>query len=241
MNAEASEPSITFLTDPGSFDGETLDIVGAAYQHLFRSRRLASGAELRVVDGAGRARRGTVTEIERKCAVVVLGEPLPSNEPRRSVHLVVGALKPERADWLVEKATELGVVSITFVATERTPRRYGDGRLDRLSRVAAAAVEQCRRSRLPEIRAVLPWDEALAELDGPSSAVLDGAGRPVREEISGLPEDAAVTLFVGPEGGFTADELEDLKTRGVSPWRLGGTVLRVETAAVAAAAWVLAD
>lgn len=236
---DATEPSVTHVSEPGAFAGEQLEIVGPAYQHLFRSRRLAVGAGLRIVDGLGRARRGTVTHIERKRAEVELGPDLPSHEPERRVHLFVGALRPERADWLVEKTTELGVTSITFLATERTPRRYGDGRLERQQRVAVSAVEQCRRSRVPEIRGVVPWDDILSKPLATSTFVLDGGGENAFTAAARLPSGAVAHLFIGPEGGFTDDEIHQLKASGASAWSLGGTVLRVETAAVVATGAVL--
>lgn len=240
---------ITYLADPKSLASEALTIEGDAYRHLFRSRRLAQGAELRVVDGSGRARRGIVETISRTSAEVSLGDPLPSNEPDLYLELLVGALRPERADFLVEKATELGVSAIRFLRTERTPRKYGEGRLERLARVAGSAVEQCHRSRRPEVT-LHDW----ADVDGMLASLAVGPGRagtvyllapggetlqPQNPRRLERHTEQRVAVLVGPEGGFTEVEVEHLRELGAVAVDLGGRILRVETAALAAAAKLL--
>ncbi len=140
-------------------------VEGEPYRHLFRARRLAVGDRVRVVDGRGQARWAAVARIDRSAAVMVLGEPAPGNEPELRLELLVPTCRPERASWLVEKATELGVASIRFLHTERAPRQLGDSTVARLQRVAAAALEQCHGSRLPEITGPHEWSE-LATLTG---------------------------------------------------------------------------
>jgi 16S rRNA (uracil1498-N3)-methyltransferase len=150
---------IHLLTDPAAFDGAEITVAGDRYRHLFRARRVEVGERLRVVDGAGRARWGVVARVDRTTAAVRLGDPAPSGEPAVRVELLVATLKPERAAWLVEKATEVGAAGIHFVHTARAPRTFGPGTVERLRRVAAAAVEQCGRSRLPAITGTHEWRE----------------------------------------------------------------------------------
>lgn len=228
-------PSITHLTDPDTFQGDQLTLSGPAYKHLFRSRRLPVGARLRIVDGLGAARVGEVVRIGKKDAELELGEALPSEHQRRRLHLKVGALRPERASWLVEKTTELGVSSITFVNTERTPRSYGDGRLDRLTRVAGAAVEQCGRARVPDLTGPFPWQDAVANLNPDTTFVMDGEGGSPWESRARI-ESLDLTLWIGPEGGFSESERRFFQDQGVAFLRLGEHILRVETAAVVATA-----
>lgn len=222
------------MIDPAVFDDATAVIEGDAYRHLFRARRLAQGVELRLVDGRGRARSGTVETVERRRATVRLGAPLASHEPTYRLRLVVAALRPERASWLVEKATELGVVGVHFIASQRTPRDYGDGLKQRLSRVAASAVEQSHRALLPEITGVDPWtavDELLRPRDGEGRWLLD----PRAESGSPVGVGDAVAV-IGPEGGWSDAEVEHLEALGCQGIGLGERILRVETAALAVAA-----
>ncbi len=136
-----------------------LTVEGEAYRHLFRARRIAVGERLRVVDGEGRARWGEVIQVGRTAALVELAEPAAPNEPCLRLEILVATLRPERASWLVEKATELGASAVRFLNTERGPRSFGPGTADRLRRVAIAAVEQCHRSRCPEVTGPHPFAE----------------------------------------------------------------------------------
>lgn len=227
---------ITVLLDAAELEGEEARITGDAYHHLFRVRRLAVGEILRVVDGRGRARWGEVVAVGRQSGQVRLGEEAPGHEPALRVELLVAALKRERASWLVEKATELGVAAVRFLHTARTARRFGADTFQRFGRVAAAALEQCHRARLPEITGMHPWDELPELLAGVlDRRFLDAAGVPGGPGRGTAP----VALLVGPEGGWTGGERDELLAFGCRPMTLGPRVLRVETAAVAGAALIL--
>lgn len=231
---------ITHLIDPEQFAETEALITGDAYRHLFRARRLAVGSQLRIVDGRGHARWAVIEQVDRRQALVRAGEPAPTNEPAVELTLLVAPLRPERASWLVEKATELGVVAVRFINCERGPRSYGEGQLDRLRRVARAAVEQCHRSRLPEISGVHPWGE-VEELLAPADErwVLDVGG----EAAGSLPgtEASKIAVAIGPEGGWSDSERSQWQLWCCQPLGLGERVLRVETAALAAAARILLD
>jgi 16S rRNA (uracil1498-N3)-methyltransferase len=233
---------ITLLVDPESWGGEEVRVEEDAYRHLFRARRTEVGERLRVVDGRGGARWGEVARVDRASATVALGEAAPANEPRLRLELLVTTLRPERASWLVEKTTELGVGAVRFLNSERAPREFGGGTLDRMRRVAAAAVEQCHRSRLPEISGPHGWEELrlLAETAAArwvlDTVLEDG------EEAAGWGEIPGSTgaLLVGPEGGWSPAERTELRAAGWHPVGLGPRVLRAETAAVVGTAMVLA-
>lgn len=218
----------------GIADGE-LRVEGEAYKHLFRARRLAVGDRLRVVDGHGGARWAEVSRIDRSSATLALGEPAPANEPLIRLDLLVPTFRPERASWMIEKVTELGVRAIRFLHTERAPRHFGTGTLDRLGRVAAAALEQCHGARLPEISGPHEWRELPGLTTGAEARwTLD----PEAEEGWGqVPASGA--LLIGPEGGWSPREQDELRASGWRPVGLGPRVLRVETAAVVGSAAVL--
>lgn len=222
---------ITVLVEPADLAGERLELVGDRYHHLVRVRRAGVGSELRLVDGAGGARQGRIDRIDRRSAGVLLGAPAPGLEPRRHVELLVAPPRPERASWMVEKATELGVAAVRFVATERDPRSIGEGNLERLRRVAAAALEQCGGCRLPALSGVHAFAELPSLLaDLPRRLCLDFGGEPFPAA-----DDSSLALLVGPEGGWTAGERATLAELGCVAIALGQRVLRVETAALAAA------
>jgi 16S rRNA (uracil1498-N3)-methyltransferase len=232
----------TLLTDPDLFDAADLRVEGEPYKHLFRARRLAVGDRLRVVDGQGRARWAEVARVDRSAASLALGEAAPVNEPAFRLDLLVPTIRPERASWMVEKATEIGVSAIHFLHTERAPRHFGEGTLDRLRRVAAAALEQCHGARLPEITGPHEWRELAALTRAAATAetrwVLDTETDP--GEGGGWGDaGTAGALLIGPEGGWTPEERDELRAAGWRAVGLGPRVLRAETAAVVGAAAVL--
>jgi len=232
-----SGPLVTHLATAEELSGSSVVVDGDAYRHLFRARRLAVGDRVRVVDGYGDARWGEVAEVVRQRARLDLGEPAPSNEPPYRLELLVAALRSERASWLVEKATEIGASAVRFLGCERTPRKYGKANLERLRRVARAALEQSHRSRLPEVTRVHPW----ADLPTLLAAVGD---RIVLDPDGDHPEpwqlhSEAGAVLIGPEGGWSDDEREQLRSFGARGAVLGPRVLRVETAAMVAAARLL--
>lgn len=229
---------ITLLVTPEEFDREEIQVEGERYRHLFRARRVAAGERLRLTDGAGRARWAEVTSVDRSAGTVAAAEPAPTNEPPLYLELFCATPKPEPAAWLVEKATEVGASAIRFVQSERAPRELTSSAVARLSRVAAAAVEQCHRARTPEVTGAHSWSELPGLLGGSELRyVLDPRG-PLGIPLDGSP--SRVALAVGPEGGWSADELAALERAGCQPLRLGARVLRIETAAVVGAALLLA-
>ena len=232
---------INLLADPALFDATELRVEGDTFVHFFRARRVAAGEEMRVVDGRGHARWGKVARVDRTSATVTLGDPAPSCEPAFRLDLLVPTCRPERASWLVEKATEVGVAAVRFLNMARAPREPGSGSIDRLRRVAAAAVEQCHRSVVPEVTGPHAWNEV---------GRIAGSGRrwfldtETREEgnvgaagLASLPDSGA--LLVGPEGGLAPEERRDLLSAGWHPTSLGDRILRLETAAVVGAAFLL--
>jgi 16S rRNA (uracil1498-N3)-methyltransferase len=237
---------ITLLVEPATFDHSSARVEGETYQHLFRARRVAVGEEMRVVDGRGRARWGKVERVDRTTATVALGEPAPDHEPAFHLELLVPTCRPERASWMVEKATELGVTAIRFTNMARAPRELGTITFDRLRRVAVAALEQCHRSRLPEITGPHAWSEAVG-LAGPEVRWFldtEAAGDPGFHGPTGLVprQEARVgALLVGPEGGLDLAERRELQLAGWRPAGLGDRTLRLETAAIVGAAFLLLD
>ena len=229
--------SATLLVTPAELDSAELEISGEAYHHLFHAARAAVGDAVRMVDGRGRARCGEIVRVERRCAAVRLGAAAPSLEPVLWLELLVAAPRPSRASWLVEKGTELGVRAFRFLDCERSARPLDSAALDRLGRVARAAVEQCGRSWLPEVTGGHRLETVLARHPHAAVFLLDPQAAAAAGELGW--GAARSLVVVGPEGGFTAGEHELAVRLGARPIRLLASVLRVETAALAAAAWAL--
>jgi 16S rRNA (uracil1498-N3)-methyltransferase len=195
--------------------------------------RLKPGDELRLADGAGLAGVGTVHAVERHAILVQI--PKVEVVPDSPASQLTVALAPPKGDRLadvVRGLTELGVGAIRFLDCERGERMPSNG--ERLVRIAAEALKQCRRGRLPQVG---------PQVDIPGLAGL--GGRLIVLDRSGAAPDTGspqpTTLVIGPEGGLTSGELAALNGMGAASVRLAGTVLRIETAACAAAAvWACA-
>ena len=205
---------------------------------LSRVLRLAAGDALAVFDGAGVEWAAEVQHAAVDAVTITLRAPVtPPPEPAIPVTLVCAFPKARRGDWLVEKATELGVARLTPLGAARSVLDPGDGRLDRWRRIAIGAAEQSGRATLPEVGGDVP-DGALRLLadtrEGPSvrsvlASVLGGDARP-----------PAVALYVGPEGGWSDDERAEHASAGAHAVSLGPRTLRVETAAITGLAAIIA-
>lgn len=240
----------TLVVPPEALAGDEWRLTDDAFHHLVRVKRLAEGDALRLVDGQGRARAATLAAIGKREARAILGGESTSNEPRLEVALFVAPPKPERAAWLVEKATEVGVAAILFVETERAARAFTSAQLERLRRVAVAAVEQCGRATVPRVDDAgslaisldCEADAATARivLDASGTTPLTGAFLSASSSAASWTGPRRLALYVGPEGGWSEAERALFDARGAEVWSLGERALRVETAAVVAAGIALA-
>lgn len=233
---------ITLLVQPEQLESELCIVEGNSYRHLFRARRVAAGTRLRLVDGRGNAFWAIVQGVDRHQARLEIEEKAPTHEPSYRLSLIVAALRAERASWLVEKCTELGAHSISFISTQRTPRRYGAANLERLRRVASAALAQSHRAWLPQIRGVETWSETIARLAAEPEAtdrILLDRQAGLSSRLPARPLRPHGSALIGPEGGWDPRELEELAQLGYQAISLGERTLRVETAAVAIMARLL--
>ena len=209
----------------------------AAARHVAQALRMRTGDALALFTGTGGEYATTIVRIERREVVVRVDrhEALERESPHEMT-LAPSMIAAEMMDWVVRKSVELGVAAIVplraarsqAVAADRVTRRAAHWR-----QIAIAACEQCGRNRVPRIADVVPFVEWVQSADA-SMVILDGdAPRSlVAQAQVALPR----AIAVGPEGGFTAEELQSAKARGASAVHLGGRVLRAETAAIAALA-----
>ena len=218
--------------DPTEPDHARLD--RATTKHL-RSLRLNPGDRLEVVLGPGLLWRAVIDTNDPAGATVRLEQKLeaPVEDPRDELWLLIGLADLARTETLVEKATELGASDLLFFRASRSQsRNLSRTRLRRLERIAKSACEQCRRTWPPRIHTATDLATAVAALpSGITALALDPeATEPL------LPRTGAVGLLLGPEGGFTSEELAWIDAQGILQRGLGPRVLRFETAAIAALA-----
>ncbi|MGI9239127.1 MAG: 16S rRNA (uracil(1498)-N(3))-methyltransferase [Woeseiaceae bacterium] len=216
-----------------------LDADKARYLH--RVLRLHVGDVVTVFDGLGSEYSATIATIGKSSATLRVGAKTESvTESSLRVHLVQGISRGERMDFVVQKATELGVKRISPVLTEfgvvKLNATRAEKRRDHWQKVSASACEQSGRVRLPLIDTPVPLNHWFgnkpAQVD---TEIILQPGAPTPLVRVGRPE-TKLCLLVGSEGGFSNIELEDAEIAGFRPVSLGPRVLRTETAAVAALA-----
>lgn len=206
-------------------------VTGDEFHHSVRVVRLRVGEEVELFDDRGNAARGVVAALERERAVITAGEPLPSRESPLAMHLAMAVIQLEKFELVLQKATELGVRSFLPLVTDRVelrPERYANKR-ERWEKIVFEAVKQSGRSVVPRIEEPLEFADLLQR---PGAKILfdaDAAADPA-ERL------AEVTLLIGPEGGWSEEELLAARQHGCLFQRLGPRRLRAETAAIAGAA-----
>jgi 16S rRNA (uracil1498-N3)-methyltransferase len=207
--------------------------------------RAQVGDELILFDGSGCQWRARIVSLsKRRAEVELLERQAIDRELPISLMLAAALPKGDRQKWLVEKATELGVTRLVPLVTERGVAQPVEAALVRLRRVVIEASKQCGRNRLMEIANPSPtptfWAENSTGLGtelgaAPLCLLADPEGQPLTQIVR--PARAPLMIAVGPEGGFTPAEVAAAAAAGWQRVSLGPRILRVETAAIALAAW----
>lgn len=209
-------------------------------RHIVRVLRCGAGDRLIIFDGRGREGEAEVSAIRH--GVPILSKVWSRNAPSPGVRLVLvqAVIKAARMDYLVEKATELGVASIIPVMTERVvvrvAREDAVKRVERWRRICISAAAQCGTAWVPGVQNVTPYAGVFESLKGTPCLVgcLDEGTGTLRSAVASLRagRPKQVALVIGPEGDLTPGEIELARSRGAVPVSFGGLVLRSETAAI---------
>ncbi len=225
-------------------NGETISISDSSQIHHIRDvLRLQVGDQITLFDPEGLEYLGAIDIINREQAIVRILTRKPA--PAKPCELAIACAIPKqsRMDDIVDKLTQLGVVSIIPLETERAivkMDKNGPNRLERWRKIARNAAEQSRRNTLPLIPAAMSLPEVLAQSKNYRLKLISslaGDRKPLREILAESKPESVLAL-IGPEGDFTELEIDQAIGAGFVPVSLGATVLRVETAAIAIAAYI---
>jgi len=230
----------------------TVVLSPAETQHARQSLRLTAGTQIILFDGCGHTANATIlptapprnskpgrTPKPPRSLTVRVDAVKLAAEAARSLTLIVAGCKGARLDWLVEKCTELGVSRILLSEFERSVVHPGAQHVRKLTRASIEACKQCHRPRLPEIIADLPLNQAIDQVREAALLVANrvSTATPLASWLTQhQPAAQHLAIVVGPEGGLSPVEMDQLESAGAQPICLGTYTLRVETAAVAAAA-----
>jgi len=222
--------------------GNRAFLVGPHADHLVRVLRARVGQEFDITTGS-EVRSGRIIAISSDRVEFELGEQITVS-PNIPVTLVLSIFKFDRMEWAIEKCTELGVARIVPLIARRTEAHLAAAaakRVERWRRIVVQAAEQSRRNLVPEICQPLKLKDAL-RLPGGTRIVLSELESEVKlKDLLQSSTDSEVVIAIGPEGGWTNEELREFREAGWISASLGNTILRAETAAIAATAVVQSE
>jgi 16S rRNA (uracil1498-N3)-methyltransferase len=238
-----------FLVHPEDIRGQTFALTGSEARHAALVLRKKTGDTIDLFDGQDRSYTGQIKSVSTdRVEGVILEKQQDSRPSGCDLTLYQALIKGPKWDWLVEKASEIGVTRLVPLLTTRTiVKPSHEAPLERWKRIALAAAKQCGRPDVMKISEPQPLAEAISDLPENGLALIPWekeTGRTIREAIhssdaiTGTPSFA---LFIGPEGGWDPAEIDLARRRGIIPVRLGPTLLRSETAGLVAATLVLAE
>ena len=218
--------------------GRRHTIEGEAANHITRVLRLKPGDQLILFDGRGGEHPASIEELRKAAVIVVVGDrSATTRESHLSLTLAQGVSRGERMDWVVQKATELGVTRIVPVLTDRTVVKLdatqSERKLAHWRGIAVAACEQSGRDKVPDVATPLALDAFLRSIDPRATRVLLSPSGTQR--VSDLKSaEGGIVVLIGPEGGLAESEQRAALAAGFLAVKMGPRVLRTETAAVAA-------
>ena len=226
-----------FFVDDTAVTADKVAIAGADARHIARSLRMAVGDGITVCTAGGRELSCRLTHIrDELCEAEILSSRDALGEPPISIRLFVAYPKGDKLETVVQKATELGAISITpftssFVVRKPRPEKIGQ-ETERLNRIASEAAKQCRRGAIPTVTPPLSFGEMLDEAKSADLPLFCYEGEGTRPLPALLPDvlPKSVSVVVGSEGGFSETEAEAAKAAGFLLAGLGKRILRCETA-----------
>jgi len=236
-----------FFIAASDIEGDRVRLSPEQAHQVCHVLRLRPGDPIVVLDDSGMEYHVTLTAVGLpETTGKITSRQAARGEPKAQLALFQSLLSREKFEWVLQKGTEVGVSRFVPVLTERSIVRaklIEEKKLDRWRRIVTEAAEQSHRGRIPKIDQVATFGEALSSLalfDRCLIAAPGREGRSLHEALQGQGDgSASIALMVGPEGGFTPEEVEAACGGGTVPIDLGPRVLRTETCAIVASALVL--
>jgi len=236
-----------FFVPREAINGNSVSLEGTIAHQLRNVLRMSPGDHILVLDNSGWEREVELTELSAHSAAgKVVSQGLCSTEPRTKITLYQSFLKGQRFEFALQKGTELGIVEFVPVISARcvvSSLDDGNRKMERWQKIIREAAEQSYRGRLPELAPAMFFREAClrATRTGELSLIPweEEKTRSLREVLEAHSRPFSVSIFVGPEGGYEADEIATAEQAGVISVSLGPRILRAETAGVVAASAIL--
>lgn len=232
-----------FFTEPSNIDGSGIRITGSDVNHIKNVLRMRIGQEISVSDGAGHDYFGKIRSIDRDCVMIDIENSWDSYvELPAKITLFQGLPKADKMELIIQKAVELGACAVVPVLTKRTIVKWDekkqDKKLARWQGIAESAAKQSGRGIIPAVTAPVSFASALAQAKQMEAAIIPyekaKGMAAARETVHSMRGKKSIGVFIGPEGGFDASEVDAAIKAGVCPITLGRRILRTETAGLTA-------
>lgn len=232
-----------FFVTPNNIEGQKAIIQGDDVKHIYKVLRLDVGDEIIINNSQGQEYLGSIADINKSFVAVNLLEAVEKNaESSIQIDLYQGLPKSSKMDYIVQKATEIGVNSVTPIITERVVVKSELGefkKTDRWKRIALEACKQCKRTIIPDVNAPIIFDDLIEKLKDYDLIVVPYENKEdygIKKMCESIKEVKSVAIIIGPEGGFEEEEIKLLEDIGAHIVTLGPRILRTETAGIVTAA-----
>jgi 16S rRNA (uracil1498-N3)-methyltransferase len=245
-NSKALNGARRFFVQPGSISGSQIIICGPQARQICTVLRLEVGDAISVLDGSGCCHIARIDEVTRRQVTAeITGVVQLDTEPRVKLTLAQALAKGDKVELVVQKATELGISRMVVFTSQRTVPKpdaaHTARKMERWRAIAREAAEQSGRALVPEVHGVVGFRDLLAgRSDDDLTLIAWEAERetPLSKILAGANAER-ITLIVGPEGGFTEQEVAIARDAGAAPVSFGKRILRSETAAIAGCAIIM--
>ncbi|MBW2466736.1 MAG: 16S rRNA (uracil(1498)-N(3))-methyltransferase [Deltaproteobacteria bacterium] len=234
-----------FFVDPENITGSTAILIDQEAHHVAKVLRLKTGTTITLFDGSGSYYEALLTKISPgliETKIVAITPYIDTgDESRPTLHLAMGLLKGKKMDIVIQKTTELGVDTLhSFYSRYCAVKEHSDKRLSRWEKIALEACKQSNRPKPPSITPPQDFDSLLA-VSGNDKHDLrlifwenQTGQKSIREIFTQVEKIHSIMIIIGPEGGFSPDEVDRAVDAGFEPVTMGTRILRAETAAIAA-------
>jgi 16S rRNA (uracil1498-N3)-methyltransferase len=218
-------------------EGDQIQLEGQEFHHLAHVMRSEPGDDVEIVNGEGYLGNARVKSFVKKHGVILtVNEVQFHAKPPYRLVIAQGVPRHNRLDTILEKGTELGMTDLWLIGTDRSERKeLSEQQLERLRGVMIAAMKQCGRLYLPDIRYFSSLQDPGLAFEGQSYFGDLDPNAPTIQSVW-QPQVKEVCLFIGPESGFSPSEVDQMRSQGVNGVKLHDNILRTDTAAIAALA-----
>lgn len=231
----------TFYVPRTQFNGDITTIVGSEHHHLRNVLRLGIGETIRIIDGEGCIYSASIIKINSELTDAKVEQQEYQEKIYPSIALFQALPKHDKMEWILQKTTELGINQIVPIITERSLQKPSKNRLERWQRIILSATKQCGRAWIPEINEIQTLKDCLKSIHTYECTLIfweKELGQHLQSVLRTKTEVKSIALIVGPEGGFTGNEMKDVIEKECIPVNIGSNILRTETAAIAGVAMI---